>query len=72
MSGILPFVAMLEREETAVKIEETADTRYYVATYSFIGDPVDYRVEYFDSVPVVLSWATRTDWVRLNSDGLAF
>lgn len=72
MNGIAAFVQMLEREETAVDIQETADTRYFVANYQFLDDEREYIVEFFDGVPVVLSWTVGNGRVRLNREGMEF
>lgn len=62
------FVEMLEREETAVLIQETEDDRYFKAIYTLVGESKEYAVEFFDGQPISISW----EHVRLNSDGHPF
>ena len=68
MTSVPALIAMLDREETAVVIEETMDDRYYIARHQLSGDDKEYTIEYFDGEPVTLAW----DDIRLNMIGERF
>jgi uncharacterized protein YprB with RNaseH-like and TPR domain len=68
MNSAIRLISLLDTVPTMVRIEETADDRFYLARHTLPDDSTEFVVHYFDCEPVVVEFNGH----RLNMAGETF